>query len=71
MNSTSGDFLKKMGTWPAEVQDELAELAREIEARRTGRYDLDEAERAAIDEGRRSAFASEKDANAFWSNIGR
>jgi hypothetical protein len=33
-------ILELMASWPAEDQEELSELAREIEARRTGVYRL-------------------------------
>jgi hypothetical protein len=35
-------ILELMASWPAEDQEELSELAREIEARRTGVYRLSE-----------------------------
>jgi len=38
-------------TWPVEDQQELAEYAREIEARRTGVYSMSDDERAAVGEG--------------------
>ena len=38
-------------TWPAEDQQELAEYAREIEARRTGVYSMSDDERAAVGRG--------------------
>ena len=41
--------LEGVRSWPQEDQEELAELAREIEARRTGVYVLSEDERAAIE----------------------
>jgi predicted transcriptional regulator len=37
--------------WPLEDQEELAEHAREIEARRTGVYLMSDGERAAVREG--------------------
>lgn len=70
MNSAVKDILKKVAGWPEEDQQELAELAREIEARRTGVYVLSEAERTAIAEARRGAFASEEEAAAFWKRHG-
>ncbi len=45
------DVIKKAETWPREDQEELAEFAREIEARRTGVYVMSDAERAAVREG--------------------
>ena len=57
-------------SWPEEDQDELAEVAREIEARRTGVYELSEEERAALDEALRSRVASDEDVAAFWKRHG-
>jgi hypothetical protein len=70
MKSAVKDILKKVASWPKEDQQELAELAREIEARRTGVYVLSEAERAAIAEARRGTFASEGEAAALWKRHG-
>ncbi|GIK78996.1 MAG: hypothetical protein H3C55_04200 [Pseudorhodoplanes sp.] len=70
MNSAVKDILKNVANWPEEDQQELAELAREIEARRTGVYVLSDAERAAIAEARRGAFASDDEAAAFWKRHG-
>ena len=70
MNAAAKDILRKVGSWPEEYQEELAEIAREIEARRTGVYALSEAERSAIADARRGAFASDKEAAAFWKRHG-
>ena len=70
MNSVSKAILQKIADWPAEDQEELAELARDIEARRTGIYELSDVERAAIADARRGAFASDEDAAAFWKRHG-
>lgn len=70
MSPAVKEILNKVATWPEEDQEELAELAREIEARRTGVYVLSEDERAAIADARRGAFASEDDVVAFWSRHG-
>ena len=45
------DVLDYAVNWPAEDQDELAEYAREIEARRTGIYTMSDDERAAVHKG--------------------
>jgi hypothetical protein len=66
MNSAVKDILAKVAGWPEEDQEELAELAREIEARRTGIYELSADERAAIADARAGAFASDDDVKAFW-----
>jgi len=70
MNDVGKQILEKIADWPREDQEELAELAREIEARRTGIYILSDAERKAIAEARRGAFASGDDATAFWKRHG-
>jgi len=70
MNNVAKQILDKIADWPSEDQEELAELAREIEARRTGVYVLSDAERKAIAEARRGAFASDDEAAAFWKRHG-
>lgn len=70
MNAAAKDILRKVDSWPEEDQEELAEIAREIEARRTGVYALSEAERSAIADARRGAFASDEEAAAFWKRHG-
>jgi hypothetical protein len=70
MNAATRDILRKVETWPEEDQEELAELAREIEARRTGVYVLSEDERRVIAESRRGAFASDEEAASFWKRHG-
>jgi hypothetical protein len=70
MNSVVKDILAKVAGWPAEDQEELAELAREIEARRTGVYELSADERVAIADARAGAFASEDEVAAFWKRHG-
>lgn len=70
MNSAVKEILQHVATWPEEDQEELAEAAREIEARRTGVYVLTDAERAAIADARSGEFASERDIAAFWKRHG-
>ena len=43
-------LFERVEAWPPQDQDDLAEYAREIEARRTGVYDATPEELAAIDE---------------------
>jgi predicted transcriptional regulator len=66
--------LENVRSWPEEDQEELAEVAREIEARRKGVYIMDEEERAAVREGldqaRRGEFVSDDEMDAFWKKIG-
>jgi hypothetical protein len=45
------DAVRLAETWPTEDQEELAEYAREIEARRTGIYVMSDEERAAVRKG--------------------
>jgi len=58
--------LERVRSWPQEDQEELAELIREIEARRTGIYVLSAEERKAIAKARREPFVSDDDVEAFW-----
>ena len=44
------EILQHVASWPEEDQNELAEFAREIEARRTGVYHATPEELQAIDE---------------------
>ena len=63
-------ILELMASWPAEDQEELSELAREIEARRTGVYRLSDEERAAIDAAQRGPLAADDEVEAFWKHRG-
>jgi predicted transcriptional regulator len=51
MIKTLKDALKFAETWPKEDQEELAEHAREIVARRSGVYLMSDDERAAVRQG--------------------
>ena len=48
MNKILQDVFEHAANWPREDQEELAEYAREIEARRTGVYTMSDDERAAV-----------------------
>jgi hypothetical protein len=48
MNKILQDVFDHAANWPREDQEELAEYAREIEARRTGIYTMSDDERAAV-----------------------
>ena len=63
-------ILERVASWPTEDQEELSEVAREIEARRTGVYRLSHEERAAIREARRGPLASDDEVEAFWTRRG-
>jgi hypothetical protein len=64
MTATTRKLMEQVAAWPEEDQEELAELAREIEARRTGVYRLSDAEREAIERSledvREGRFASDE-----------
>jgi hypothetical protein len=45
------DAIEKAETWPQQDQEDLAEYAREIQARRTGVYIMSDDERAAVERG--------------------
>ena len=51
MTKTAKQLLERVASWPEEDQEELAEVAREIEARRSGIYEPTPEEEAAIREG--------------------
>ncbi|MEH2612230.1 hypothetical protein [Bradyrhizobium sp. AZCC 1693] len=51
MNKILKEVIEHAETWPVEDQEELAEYAREIEARRTGVYSMSDDERAAVRRG--------------------
>jgi hypothetical protein len=48
MNKILQDVFEHAVNWPREDQEELAEYAREIEARRTGIYTMSDDERMAV-----------------------
>jgi hypothetical protein len=56
---TFKDVMEQAATWPREDQDELAEYAREIEARRTGVYTMSDDERRAVARGLAEADGGE------------
>jgi predicted transcriptional regulator len=51
MRSTTKKLLEQVASWPEQDQEELAEYAREIEARRTGVYVVSDDEWADLQEG--------------------
>jgi hypothetical protein len=59
---------------PQEDEEELIELAREIEARRTGIYVMNDEERAAVRQGLEQAirgdFVLDDEMDAFWKKYG-
>jgi hypothetical protein len=66
------DVLDRVETWPQEAQDELAEIALEIEAGfRGGTYHASPEELQAIDEAMASGVASERDVEAAFRSFRR
>jgi hypothetical protein len=60
--------LERVPTWPEDQQQELAEVALEIEAELAGvEYDATPDELAAIDEGLAGEVASEEEINAAFA----
>ncbi len=72
---TAKDILKRVETWPQEDQEELAEFARDIEARRSGTYHANADELAAIDEAlgeiARGEVASKEEIEAAFATFRR
>lgn len=67
-------ILERVEAWPAEVQDELADLARELDQRLAhGEYDASAGELAGIDRGLADAkagrFASEAQVEAVLAKL--
>lgn len=63
-------MLERVQSWPEEDQEELAEVAREIESRRSGVYRLSDEERtsvrAGMEDARRGDFASDGEMDEFY-----
>ena len=74
MSPNARQILDRVGSWPQEDVDELAEMARAIEARRTGVYDVTPEEEEAIHEGlaelERGEWTGEEAMRAFWVRCG-
>ena len=70
MSANVKDLLRQVESWPEEDREELAEVARVIEARRTGVYRLSDEERAAVREGmaaaRRGEFVPDDEMEKFY-----
>jgi predicted transcriptional regulator len=73
MNATLKHLIPTIDSWPDEDQAALAEIAREIEARRAGVYVMTPDEERAINEGLaqadRGEFVSEETISALWSKF--
>jgi predicted transcriptional regulator len=70
MSPDTRKILERVASWPEEDQDELAEVAANIEARRIGVYRLTEEERGAVEAGladaRAGRFATDQEIDAIF-----
>ena len=70
MSPATKDLLERVQSWPLEDQEELEAVAREIESRRKGVYNLSEDERRAVraglEDARRGDFASDEEMEEFY-----
>jgi hypothetical protein len=71
MSPSTKMLLEQVESWPLEDQEELAEYARAIQARRTGRYHATPEELAAIDEAERSGVATDDEVEAAFRTFRR
>jgi hypothetical protein len=71
MSPNVKEILRRVEAWPEEDQQELAEIVRNIEARRSGVYDATPAELAAIDEAENSGIATEEEVEAAFRTFRR
>jgi hypothetical protein len=71
MTATTHKLLEQVASWPQEDQDELAEYARDIEARRSGVYRATPDELKAIDEADRSGVATDEEVEAAFRSFRR
>jgi hypothetical protein len=75
MMQSTKDLLKRVENWPEQDQQELAEVIRDIEARRTGVYHATPEELQAIDEAldqvARGEVASEEEIEAAFAKFRR
>lgn len=62
--------LEAVRSWPQQDQEELVEVAREVEARRRGVYIMTDDERRTIAQARQSRLASDDEVDAFWKARG-
>jgi hypothetical protein len=71
MSPAIKELMQHVASWPQEDQEELADLARDIEARRTGVYRATAEELKALDDADRSGIASEQDVEAAFRSFRR
>ena len=71
MSPAIKQIIERAEAWPQEDQEELAEIARQIEARRTGVYRATAEELRILDEADRSGIASEEEVGAAFRSFRR
>jgi len=71
MSPAIKELFEQVSSWPPEDQEELAEVARQIEARRTGVYKATAEELKALDEAERSGIASDAEVEAAFRSFRR
>ena len=71
MSPAIKELLQHVASWPQEDQEELADVARDIEARRTGVYRATAEELKSLDDADRSGIASEQDVEAAFRSFRR
>ena len=75
MNAKLKNILERVEAWPQSAQDELTQIALEIEAEINGTYDATPEELETIDRGLRDAaegrFATEEQVEAVFAPIQR
>ena len=71
MSPSTKSLLERVKSWPIEDQEELAEYARDIEARRSGSYQATPEELKAIDEAELSGIAADDEVEAAFRSFRR
>ena len=70
MSPATRAIFDRVQSWPVEDQEELADVAREIESRRTGVYKLSDDERIAVraglEDAQRGNFATDEEMEEFY-----
>ena len=67
MSPSTKLLIERAGSWP--VDEELADCARDIGARRSGVYQATPAELEAIDQAERSGVATDKEIEAAFQSF--
>lgn len=71
MSPAIKQIIERVASWPEEDQEELAEIAREIEARRSGVYKATVDELRALDDAERSGIATDEEVEAAFRSFRR